>query len=196
MALPCSTTSRCHPASVGSRASPTKQVDFVLGECLELLGHRQVKQVERHVRPHLAKAVEGGRQEVIVHVGDEADVQRAVFTQAQAAHVLHVGARLGEQAPGALQEEASRLGQGEPVVCPGEEWHTQLPFQISDLAGEPGLGKPQLEGRAGHAQFLCHRHEVVQVTNLDERVGNLAKGDAGHRSYSHLLARFPSFPGG
>ena len=111
MALPCSTTSRCHPASVGSRASPTKQVDFVLGECLELLGHRQVKQVERHVRPHLAKAVEGGRQEVIVHVGDVADVQRAVFTQAQATHILHVGARLGEQTPGAFQEETSGFRQ-------------------------------------------------------------------------------------
>ena len=131
-----------------------------------------------------------------MHVGDVADVQRAVFTQAQATHILHVGACLGEQAPGALQKESSSLCQGEPVVCPGEELHAQLPFQISDLAGERGLGEPQLEGRACHAQFLCHRDKIVQVTNLDERVGNLAKGDAGHRSSSHLLARFPSFLGG
>ena len=51
------------PSRIGRQPGfPDKaQVDFVLGECLELLGHRQVEQVERHVRPHLAKAVEGGR---------------------------------------------------------------------------------------------------------------------------------------
>ena len=166
------------------------QVDLVLGERLELLGHRQVEQVERHVRPHLAKTVEGGWQQVVVHVGDVADVQRAIFTQAKATHVLHVGARLGQQAPGTLQKETSSFRQGELVVCPGEELHAQLPFQISDLAGERGLGEPQFEGRAGHAQLLGHRDKVVQVTNLDERAGNLPEGNAGHKPYSHLPTRF------
>ena len=80
-------------------------VNRVVRQCLKLVGDRQIEHIGRHVRPHLAKGSQRQRQDLVVHVHDVANVQRAIFAQAQATQVVHVACRLREQPARALQEK-------------------------------------------------------------------------------------------
>ncbi len=68
--------------------------------------------------------------------------------------------------PGILIEAQPRLGQLHAAGQPMKQRRAHLLFEFADLLAERRLGHAQRLGGAGKALFVCHGHQVAQVTEF------------------------------
>jgi hypothetical protein len=92
--------------------------------------------------------------------------------------------QLGQDAGGAWEQGASRVGQDDAAVEAVEKRLAQFRFQFLDLLAERGLGDVAAFGRAAETSRFGDRDEIGQLVNFhfgslfgiqkfDCRVGNL-----------------------
>src|SRR5262249_4397333 len=79
-----------------------------------------------------------------------------------------------EDAPGALEEHAAGLGQGEVAAAPFEQPDAELLFEQLDLLGQGGLTHVELVGGATKTADAGDARQIVQLAQLHGVLSNLA----------------------
>ena len=110
----------------------------------------------------------------VEHGGYEADGENGFAVLGDPAGVADGCGYLVENLPRLFKKVFTASRQHQPPGLPDEQRNPHFFFQLFDGSGQRGLGDKQLFCRTGEVQFLCHRHEVAQVSQLHPYLQGIA----------------------
>ena len=157
--------SQCRAAAAGQ--AQDGGIQLLAHQIAHQVGHAVLDGVQADLRPGLTKVVDELQHARVQHGGaGKAEAQRAQLATSDAPGLLHGLLGLRQYPLGILIEAQPRLGQLHAAGQPVKQRRAHLLFEFADLLAERRLGHAQRLGGAGKALFVCHGHQVAQVTEF------------------------------
>jgi hypothetical protein len=151
----------------GAAVAEKTGVETAVLQAFEDFGSEGFMKVKTHAGVGGAILTEDGGQGGEHGRADEADVEGADFSAANAAGLFDVAMDIAEGALGAFEEVLAGGGEADGARGAVEERVAKDLFELADLLGERRLGEVETLGGTAEVQLFGDGDEVAEVAELD-----------------------------